>query len=102
MSAISTNRRLSLRGLAARRLLDPSPAAVERLESAIAAAIDAANWSAAKGLLVFRRDLSAQLRDSDQMLARLARMADNLDSVQRESLRPDRPAPIDGAAGDNR
>ena len=41
MSAISTNRRLSLRGLAARRLLDSSPAAVERLESAIAAAIDA-------------------------------------------------------------
>ena len=102
MSAISAHRRSLLRGLAARRLLDPSPRAVERLESAIAAAIFAEHWSAAKGLLVFRRELSGQLRDSDEMRASLTRMAHNLDIVQRQRLEPDGPAPTVGAVEGNR
>ena len=75
---------------------------MERLESAIAAAIFAEHWSAAKGLLVFRRELSGQLRDSDEMRASLTRMAHNLDIVQRQRLEPDGPAPTDGGVEGNR
>ena len=65
--------------LAKRRLLDPSPAAVERLESSIAAAMDALRYAEAKRLLQYRLKLSEKLSDSRADRELLAGISTDLD-----------------------
>ena len=100
MSAIPTKGRSLLRELAWRRLLDPSPAAVERLEQSFFAAMFAAKWNVAKRLLAFRRQVGAQLGDSDETSATLQRIAGLLDIVEEQRLGPERGLPTE-PTGDN-
>lgn len=64
------------------RLLDPSPAAVERLETAAAAAIRTGDWNRARILVKYRRELSGVLRDSIDKLGFFTRLAANIDAAQ--------------------
>jgi hypothetical protein len=77
--------------IAKARLLDPSAAAVERLELALVSALKADDWIRAKRVLELRRELS-QLRDSPEVLATLARLADDIEYAQAQGLRRGRDA----------
>ena len=67
------------RYLAKRRLLDPSPAAVELLENSIGAAVDDSLFREAKRLLAYRLMLSERLNDSRADKELLAGLSIDLD-----------------------
>jgi hypothetical protein len=75
--------------LARARLLDPSPKAVERLETAAAMAISTADWKRAKMLVAYRRELSGLLRDSPDQLAFFARLAENINTADARGWGPE-------------
>jgi len=77
-----------LRALARGRLLDPCPAAVQRLEQSVIRAMLAADWVRAARLLAFRQQLSSQLGDSEKDMKMLARFAQNIEQARKMGLGP--------------
>jgi hypothetical protein len=75
-----------------RRLDCWTRAAVERLELALVSALKADDWIRAKRLLELRRELSPQFHDSPEVLATLARLADDIEYAQAQGLRRGRDA----------
>ncbi len=75
--------------MARARLLDPSPAAVERLERAAASALRVADWKRAGMLVAYRQALSGLLRDLPDQLTFLASLAANIDIAQERGWGPD-------------
>ena len=65
--------------LANERLLDPSPAAVARLERAIRSALDTSEFKVAKRLLKYRWQLCEKLNDPVVVRATFEQLHDDMD-----------------------
>ncbi len=83
-----SQRAREMRALARARLLDPSPEAVQRLERALGDALYAAEWERAKRLLAFRCELSPHVRDSQEDVANLAGIAEDIEYVRARGVGP--------------